>query len=117
MWDHGKRILSEHRVEKIKPGPVISHVPIDRLRGYVGEWPYPPAPLGLEREAILRVTLGDGHLVAYHPFSGTFKLYLQPDGSFHQEDALGTFIPVRNEDGSPAGLVERELVGEGGGSD
>ncbi len=48
----------------------------------------------------------------HHPMQGTFKLYLQPDGSFHREDALRTFVPVRNDDGSLAGLVE---AGVGGG--
>ena len=96
------------------PDPMITHVPTEQLLEYLGEWPYPPAPLGLEAEGKIHVTLGDGHLVAYHPTEGTFRLYLQPDGIFHQEDALQTFVPVRNDDGSLAGLVQEELMGEGG---
>ena len=89
------------------PGdPRITHVPEDQLREFLGEWPYPPARSGLEPEVTVRVTLGDGHLVVHHPFQGTFKIYLQPDGSFHQEDALLRLVPVRNDDGSLAGLIE-----------
>jgi len=91
----------------------ITHVPEERLKEFVGEWPYPPAPLGREPETALSVTLGDGYLGVYHPLAGTFRLYLQPDGSFHQQDALETFVPVRNEDGSMAGLVEERLLTEG----
>ncbi len=99
---------------EVTPDPLITHVADDQLLEFVGEWAYPPAPLGREREATLRVTLGDGHLVAHHPLSGTFRLYLQPDGSFHQEDTLGRFLPVRNDDGSLVGLAEERLVRGGG---
>jgi len=104
------------RPMEVTPDPMITHVPEEQLREYVGEWPYPPALLGLEPEGTLRITLGDGHLVAHHPFQGTFKLYLQPDGSFHQEDALLRLVPVRNDDGSLAGIVEESAVGGSGGS-
>jgi hypothetical protein len=99
---------------EVTPDPMITSVPEDQLLEYVGDWPYPPAPLGREAQTTIRVTLGDGHLVMNHPLSGTFKLYLRPDGSFHVEDALETFVPVRNDDGSLAGLVEGG-VGRGGG--
>ena len=98
---------------EVTADPRITHAPEEQLKEFVGEWPYPPAPLGQEPETTLSVTLGDGFLVVYHPLAGTFRLYLQPDGSFHQEDALETFVPVRNEDGSVAGLVEERLVREG----
>jgi CubicO group peptidase (beta-lactamase class C family) len=101
---------------EVTPDPLITSRPHDQLGEFAGEWPYPPVPLGEEAEGAIRVTLGDGHLVVHHPFQGTFQLYLQPDGSFHMEDALETFVPVRNEDGSLAGLVEAGLVREGGGS-
>ncbi len=96
---------------EVTPDPLITSVPDEQLREYVGDWPYPPAAAGEQLETTIRVTLGDGHLVVHHPFSGTFKLYLQPDGSFHQEDALGRFVPVRGADGSLVGLVE---AGSGG---
>jgi CubicO group peptidase (beta-lactamase class C family) len=100
---------------EVTPDPLITHVSTDQLLEFVGEWPYPPAPMGEEPQTTLRVTLGDGHLVVYHPFQGTFRLYLQPDGSFHAEDSMETMVPVRNEDGSMAGLVERRLLeGRGG---
>lgn len=72
----------------------------------MGDWPYPPAAIGEQPETRIRVTTGDGHLVVHHPLQGTSKLCLQPDGSFHMEDALERWVPVRNRDGSLAGLVE-----------
>jgi CubicO group peptidase (beta-lactamase class C family) len=77
---------------EVTPDPLITSRPHDQLGEFAGEWPYPPVPLGEEAEGAIRVTLGDGHLVVHHPFQGTFKLYLQPDGSFHMEDALETFM-------------------------
>jgi len=94
---------------EVEVDPKITHVPDDQLREFVGEWPYPPPRSGIEPEGTVRVTLGDGHLVVHEPTSGTFKLYLQPDGSFHQEDALLRLVPVRNDDGSLAGLVEEGI--------
>jgi hypothetical protein len=92
---------------------LITSVPDDELIEFVGDWPYPPAATGETPETTVRVTLGDGHLVVHHPSSGTFKLYLQPDGTFHMEDSYQRFVPVRNADGSLAGLVERGMGGEG----
>jgi len=96
---------------EVEMDPKITYVPEDQLREFVGEWPYPPARSGVEPEGTVRVTLGDGHLVVHEPTSGTFRLYLQPDGSFHQEDALLRFVPVRNDDGTLAGLVEEGILG------
>ena len=95
------------------PDPLMTHVSDGDLLEFVGDWPYPPLVTGEEPETTLRVALGDGHLVVHHPLQGTFRLYLQPDGSFHMEDALETLVPVRNPDGSLAGLVE-EGHGESG---
>jgi CubicO group peptidase (beta-lactamase class C family) len=97
---------------QVTPDSLITHVSEDRLREFVGEWPYPPAPPGPERQATIRITLGEGHLVMHNPTSGTFRLYLQPDGSFHVEDAHTTLVPVRNEDGALAGLAEERLLRE-----
>jgi CubicO group peptidase (beta-lactamase class C family) len=95
------------------PDPRITRVPEERLLEFVGDWAYPPEAAGLVPETTISITLGDGHLVAHHPFDGTFRLYLQPDGTLHQEDALQTLVPVRNADGSLAGILE-ETEGVGG---
>ena len=50
--------------------------------------------------------MGDGHLVGFSPVSGTFKLFLQDDGTFFQEDSHRRFVQVRNDDGSFAGIAE-----------
>jgi len=97
----------------VTPDPMITSVSEGQLREFVGDWPYPPASTGEPLETTIRITLGDGHLVMHHPMSGTFKLYLQPDGSFHIEDAYGTLVPVRHDDGSFAGLVEPGALREG----
>ncbi|MBT8395588.1 MAG: serine hydrolase [Gemmatimonadetes bacterium] len=100
---------------EVMPDPLITSAPHGELAEFAGEWPYPPAPLGEEAETTIRVSLGDGHLVVHDPFQGTFKLYLQSDGTLHMEDAMETFVPVRNDDGSVAGLVEASFVRGGGG--
>ncbi len=95
---------------EVAPDPLVTHVPTDELLEFVGDWPYPPPSVGEGPETTLSVKLGDGHLVAFHPFQGTFRLYLQPDGTFYMEDTLETLVPVRNEDGSLAGLVEEGMM-------
>jgi hypothetical protein len=100
---------------EVTPDPLITAVPDEQLLEFVGEWPYPPAALGVDPVLEIQITMGDGHLVMHHPTAGTFKLYLQPDGSLHQEDAMRTYVPVRNDDGSLAGIAD-ESFGRGGGS-
>jgi hypothetical protein len=95
------------------PDPKVTQVADDQLLEFLGEWPFPPPSEGEEARTTLRITLGEGHLVARHPTRGTFKLYLQPDGSFHMEDALQRIVPVRNPDGSLAGFAEERSSGEG----
>jgi hypothetical protein len=88
------------------PDPMITHVSNDHLAEFVGEWAYPPARPGLPGFTTLELTLGAGHLVGFSPVSGTFKLYLQDDGSFYEEDSHQRYLQVRNDDGSFAGIVE-----------
>lgn len=90
------------------PLPGVTSVPNEMLEEFVGEWAYPPAPTGLPQEMIFTLTLGDGYLVAQSPTSGTFKAYLQDDGTFFLEDSHQVFDVVRNEDGSFAGLLQRD---------
>jgi hypothetical protein len=98
------------RALEVEGDPLVTHVLDDELLEFVGEWPYPPEATGEQPETTIEVSLGNGHLVAHHPFQGTFKLYLQPDGTFHLEDSFQTFVPVRNPDGSVAGLVEQRMT-------
>ena len=100
-----------HRFDELTPleetpDPLRTNVSDDQLLEFVGDWPYPPPITGEATMATIRVTLGDGHLVAHLPFRGTFNVYLQPDGTFHMEDSHQRFEAVRNADGSLAGLVE-----------
>ena len=86
--------------------PMVTRVPNEGLQEFVGEWDTPPAVTGLPPRAQFRISLGEGHLVVHSPVSGTFKLYLQDDGSFYEEDSHRRYLQVRNEDGSFAGLAE-----------
>jgi tetratricopeptide (TPR) repeat protein len=91
--------------------PKITQVSNDRLEEFVGEWQYPPSGLGLPTRTPVSITAGDGHLVSYAPVEGTFELYLQEDGSLYQQDSQRRFVPVREADGSFAGLADaRSLV-------
>jgi CubicO group peptidase (beta-lactamase class C family) len=65
--------------------PLITDVASDRLTAFVGEWDFPPPPLGLNSFTTVDITAGDGHLVGYSPVSGTFKLYLQDDRTLHED--------------------------------
>jgi CubicO group peptidase (beta-lactamase class C family) len=96
----------------VREDPLITHVPESELEPFEGEWPYPPPTLGLEPEETVRITVADGHLVAYAPTEGTFRLYLQEDGSLHAEDSHVRFVPVRNDDGSIAGIVDERILEE-----
>jgi CubicO group peptidase (beta-lactamase class C family) len=91
--------------------PMVTSVSNDRLAEFVGEWDYPSPALGLPARTTVKVTAGDGHLVGYAPVSGTFKLYLQPDGSLYEEDSHDSYVPVRDDAGSLAGIADvRSIV-------
>lgn len=91
-----------------EPDPLITSVAGDALSEFVGEWRYPPASLGLPERGTVEITSADGHLVFDAPFAGTFRLYLQPDGTLHEEDSHARYWPVRDDDGTLAGIVDTE---------
>ncbi|MGW8266412.1 MAG: serine hydrolase domain-containing protein [Longimicrobiales bacterium] len=95
---------------EVPADPMVTHAPAEDLLEFVGEWAFPPASLGLEAQGEIRITAGDCHLVAFLPTAGTFKLYLQEDGSLHQEDSRLTFVPLRDEDGSLIGIVDQRTL-------
>ena len=86
--------------------PKVTRVSNDRLVEFVGEWDFPPSPLGLPSVTTVQITAGDGHLVSYAPVAGTFKLYLQEDGTLHEEDSYERYISVRDDAGSFAGIAD-----------
>lgn len=91
-----------------RPDPLVTHAPDARLEPFVGEWRYPASPLGLPERTTLRVRMGPGHLVAHSPVSGTFRLYIQPDGTFHAEDSHVRYRPVHDDEGGFAGFAEAD---------
>jgi tetratricopeptide (TPR) repeat protein len=92
------------------PDPGITSVPEAQLREFEGQWRYPPAVLGLPQETTVEIRVGEGHLVSFVPVAGTFRLYLQPDGSFHSEDSHVRYVPIRDDAGVLAGIAEVESV-------
>lgn len=92
----------------VEPDPLITSVADDALSEFVGKWRYPPASLGLPERGTVEITAVDGHLVFDAPFAGTFRLYLQPDGTLHEEDSHARYWPVRTDDGALAGIVDAE---------
>ncbi|MGE0552085.1 MAG: serine hydrolase [Gemmatimonadales bacterium] len=96
---------------EVASDPKLTSVPGARLGEFAGEWSYPAAPLGLPARTTATLTPGDGHLVSHSPTAGTFKLYLQDDGSLYEEDSQRRYLPVRDEAGRFAGIAdERSLV-------
>jgi CubicO group peptidase (beta-lactamase class C family) len=95
---------------EVQPDTHVTHVAAEQLQEFEGTWADPPAPLGVDPVGEIRLTVGDGYLLGSFPTSGTFRLYLQPDGTFYQEDSHRIFVPVRNDDGSFAGLVDQRFL-------
>ncbi len=87
------------------PDPRITHVASAQLNTFVGEWPLPPAPLGLPSRASITLTAGDGHLVTTSETRGTFSAYVQDDGSIYVEDSRTLYYPVRDNEGAFAGAA------------
>jgi CubicO group peptidase (beta-lactamase class C family) len=90
--------------------PKVTSVSNDRLEEFVGEWDYPPSPLGLPSITKGKITAGAGHLVSYAPTTGTFRLYLQEDGTLHEEDSHERYVPVRDDAGSFAGIADVRTI-------
>jgi CubicO group peptidase (beta-lactamase class C family) len=94
------------------PDPRFREVADEQLSEFVGEWTYPPPPLGLPEITTLGVTVDDGALVTYSEFRGTFREYLQPDGTIIEEDSLERFWPIRDEEGGFAGFADADAIAE-----
>ncbi len=93
--------------------PKVTSVSDDRLAEMVGEWRFSAPPLGMGSLTTVRITAGDGHLVGYAPVAGTFRLYLQPDGTLHEEDSYERYVPVRDDAGSFAGISDTRIIMSG----
>jgi len=91
---------------EVASDPKITEVSNDRLTEFVREWKYPPEPLGLQSLTKLKITAGEGHLVGYTPVRGTFRLYLQNDGTLHEEDSYEPYFILRDDKGSLAGIAD-----------
>lgn len=97
---------------EVSSDPKVTVVPKDSLSEFVGEWKYPPEPLGLPSSTELKITAGEGHLKGYTPTRGTFRLYLQNDGTLHQEDSYSRYFPIRDDKGSFAGIADLGFIME-----
>ncbi len=95
---------------EVDADPKITQVSDDRLEGFLGEWDFPPSPLGLPSRIKVRITAGEGHLVAFVPVAGTFRLFLQEDGALHMEDSHERYVPVRDDAGSFAGIADASSI-------
>ena len=90
--------------------PKITDVPDSALTEFEGIYDYPPAPLGLPARTTVEIRPAEGYLVGTSPVSGTFKLYLQPDGSLHEEDSYERYVPIRNPPDGFAGIADRDAI-------
>lgn len=95
---------------EVHADPRITQVSDDRLGEFVGEFEFPPSPLGLPSRMTVRISAGEGHLVGFVPVAGTFKLYLQQDGSLHEEDSHRRYVPVRDVAGSFTGIADARSI-------
>jgi CubicO group peptidase (beta-lactamase class C family) len=94
------------------PDPRLQRVADERLAEFVGEWPYPPTPLGLPPRFKVSVAVDDGTLVIYSEVRGTFREYLQPDGSILEEDSFERLLQVRDGEGAFAGFSDIDGIAE-----
>ena len=92
------------------PDPRLKPVLSVQLAEFVGEWPYPPTSLGLPPRTTVNMTVDNGVLVAFSEVSGTFREYLQPDGSFIEEDSLERYVQIRDGEGRFAGLADNDSI-------
>ena len=99
-------------LEAPAPDARLQRVADERLQEFVGEWSYPPPPLGLPELTTLSVNVDDGTLVSYSGVRGTFREYLQPDGSIVEEDSLERFLPIRDNEGAFAGFTDVDAIAE-----
>ncbi len=90
--------------------PKMTRVESDQLTKFVGEWDFPPAPLGLQARGKIQISAERDHLVFVSPGAGTFKLYLQADGSLHEEDSHRRYVPVEDAAGSFAGIADARSI-------
>ena len=58
----------------------------------------------------MEITAARGHLLGSSSRAGTFKLYLQPDGSLYEEDSRRRYLPIRDEAGAFAGISDVNSV-------
>lgn len=86
--------------------PRFRLVPDQELAQYVGEWDYPPPLLGLPVRSRVHLTVNQGSLIAHSPQSGTFRLYLQDNGDFLEEDSLRLYLTIPDSSGQFAGLAQ-----------
>jgi CubicO group peptidase (beta-lactamase class C family) len=99
-------------LEVPEPDPRLQPAADEQLTEFVGEWTYPPPPLGVPEITTLSVTVDDGAVVTYSEFRGTFRAYLQPDGSFVEEDTLERFLPIRDGEGVFTGFSDVDGIAE-----
>lgn len=105
--------VAEPRLEPMAAAPPdrwATAAPPETLAPLAGEWPWPPPPLGLPAEGKIRLAPADGHLVLTTPFSGTFAVYLQPDGTLREEDSREVYVVLRGEGGAVAGIADPETI-------
>lgn len=82
------------------------------LEEIAGEFAYPPPSLGLPRRTSVRLEVRDGHLLSHSPNSGTFRHFLQPDGSLVEEDSWDQYFVLRDASGIVEGIANPgSLVG------
>ena len=97
-------------LEDAPPDPRITGVSQDLLAEFVGTWAFPPASLGLTPVLTLEVSVVGGHLEGVAPKYGTYRLYLQADGTVRVEDSLEWYAPIRDADGNFEGFADAASV-------
>lgn len=109
--------LAEHPqlvpLEKAPAPDYVTSVPHEALAEMVGSWELPPASLELENRSSITLSADAGCLLLEMPFAGTFRFYLQPDGSLVIEDARYRRYPVRDRAGRFDGIVGADMLYEG----
>ena len=100
--------ISEPRLAALDAGAAESGergVATEQLAEFAGDWPYPPASLGLAEETRVTISVEGDHLLTHEPGSGTFKHYLQADGTLFEEDSHRRYYIVRNDKGRFDGIA------------
>ncbi|MEM7051047.1 MAG: serine hydrolase [Acidobacteriota bacterium] len=79
----------------------------------VGEYAFPPAPLGLPERTRVEARNQDGRLIMHSPAAGTFEHFPQGGDWLLEEDSYDRYRVIRDASGKIAGVADADTILQG----